>query len=202
VTRFSVALPAETKFPLGANVALSPDGNYVLVGGQFLGLWDAQSGSFLNSLVGHTDIVETVAFSSDGKRVLSGSADQTARLWDAETRQELSVFTGHTGAVLAVAFSPNGKYILTGSRDQTARLWDAETGQQLRIFAGHADSVIGVAFSPDGKYVLTGSEDGTARLWDADYRDAIRFACSLLVRDLSDEERAQYGIADDGPTCP
>jgi WD40 repeat protein len=59
-----------------------------------------------------------------------------------------------------------------------------------------------VAFSPDGKFVLTVSADGTARLWDANYHDAIRFACSRLVRDLTSDERAQYGITDDEPTCP
>jgi hypothetical protein len=50
--------------------------------------------------------------------------------------------------------------------------------------------------------VLTGSLDGTARLWDTDYHDTIRYLCSRLLRDFSDDERAQYGIPNDGPTCP
>jgi WD40 repeat protein len=76
------------------------------------------------------------------------------------------------------------------------------TGQELREFVGHNGPVKAVAFSPDGKYVLTGSDDGTARLWDTDYHDTIRYACSLLRRDFTKEERAQYGIADNSPTCP
>jgi len=56
--------------------------------------------------------------------------------------------------------------------------------------------------SPDGKYVITGSEDGTARLWHTDYHDTIRFVCSLLGRDLTQEERRQYKITDNKSTCP
>jgi WD40 repeat protein len=59
-----------------------------------------------------------------------------------------------------------------------------------------------IPFSPDGRYVLTGSADGTARLWDADYHDTITSLCSRLLRDFSDDERAQYGIPNDAPTCP
>ena len=69
----------------------------------------------------------SVAFSPDGKRVLTGSIDKTARVWDAETGQEKAVLMGHT-PVTSVAFSPDGKRILTGSDDKTARVWDAETG--------------------------------------------------------------------------
>ena len=101
----------------------------------------------------------------------------------------------------SVAFSPDGKHILTGHDDNKARLWDAATGVLLREFTGHTSWVTSVAFSPDGRYVLTGSEDGTARLWDTDYRNTIRFACSLLGRDLTSSEWARFNIADDNATC-
>jgi len=110
----------------------------------------------------------SVAFSPDGRRILIGSAYQTAILWDAESGQRLRDFRGHTGWVVSVAFSPDGRRCLTGSWDQTAILWDAETGQQLRALRGHTGWVESVAFSPDGRRCLTGSRDQTAILWDAE----------------------------------
>ncbi|MEJ5340212.1 MAG: protein kinase [Thermogutta sp.] len=111
--------------------------------------------------------VTSVAFSPNGRQVLTGSRDNTARLWDAATGKELRRFEGHTEAVLSVAVSPDGRQVLTGSADKTARLWDAATGKELRRFEGHTEAVLSVAFSPDGRQVLTGSDDNTARLWDA-----------------------------------
>ena len=115
----------------------------------------------------HQGWVWAVAFSPDGKTVLTGSDDKTARLWDAATGQPIGQPMVHQDWVNAVAFSPDGKAVLTGSSDKTARLWDAADGRPLGQPMAHQDAVRAVAFSPDGKTVLTGSCDKTARLWDA-----------------------------------
>jgi len=117
--------------------------------------------------LGHANELTSVAFSPDGRSVLTGSKDMTARLWEAASGNEIRRFEGHTDWVTSVAFSPDGREVLTGSRDKSARLWDAVTGQELRRFDGHTDQVTSVAFSRDGREVLTGSGDKTARLWDA-----------------------------------
>jgi WD40 repeat protein/serine/threonine protein kinase len=100
-----------------------------------------------------------VAFSPDGKRLASGSGDNTLKVWDAQTGQELLTFKGHTNTVWSVAFSPDGKRLASASEDNTVKVWDAQTGQELLSLKGLGYSV---AFSPDGKRLAICS-----KVWDA-----------------------------------
>jgi DNA-binding beta-propeller fold protein YncE len=120
------------------------------------------------ALQGHTGSVRSVSFSPDGRRIVSGSMDNTLRLWDAATGKPIgSPLQGHTEPV-SVAFSPDGRRIVSGSMDNTLRLWDAVTGKPIGSpLQGHTNSVWSVAFSPDGRRIVSGSEDNTLRLWDA-----------------------------------
>jgi WD40 repeat protein len=160
-------------------VAFSPDGKRLLTGSgvpDFLKreksgeakLWDADKGLEIRSLKGHTDRITSVAFSPDGKRLLTGSYDQTAKVWDAETGQEIRSLTGHTAYLSSVAFSPDGRCIVTGSWDGTAKVWDTNMGKEILSFKGHTGGVRSVAFSPDGKRLLTGSFDNSAKVWDTE----------------------------------
>ena len=113
----------------------------------------------------HQDAVENVAFSPDGARILTTSADKTAKLWDAASGKLLASFD-HLGGVLHALFSPDGARILTASMDNTAKLWDAASGKLLASFQ-HQNWIWHGAFSADGTRILTASADKTARLWDA-----------------------------------
>src|SRR6266704_2548189 len=117
-------------------------------------------------LRGHDDDVQGVAWSPDGGRLATASADRTARIWDAEGGSELMVLHGHDGRVRSVAWSPDGGRLATASADRTARIWDADSGRELIALHGHDKRVWGVAWSPDGKRLATGSRDRTARIWD------------------------------------
>jgi WD40 repeat protein len=109
--------------------------------------------------------MNAVAFSPDGRSVLTGSHDGSAYIWDAASGQILREFKGHGDAVSSVAFSPDGCSVLTGSYDGSARFWDAASGQMQQECIGHGDEVSSVAFSPDGRSAITGSWDKTACLW-------------------------------------
>jgi WD40 repeat protein len=105
--------------------------------------------------------VTSVAFSQDGRFVLTGSDDHTARLWDVATGLQIRAYVGHTDEVTSVALSPDGRSLLTGSEDKTARLWSVTSGEQFRSFDTSETnfSVHAVAFSPNGRYALAASWD-------------------------------------------
>jgi len=142
---------------------------FVLLVGSGMGLWWwCDPWRFEHTLTGHTRDVCSVAFSPDGRRVVTASLDDTARVWDSETGKELAVLRGHTRGLFTACFSPDGARILTASLDKTARLWDATTCAQLAVLEGHRANVYHAVFSPDGRCIATVSNDWTARIWDAE----------------------------------
>ena len=118
------------------------------------------------TLHGHTDNVWDVAVSADGKRIASGSFDNTARVWDAESGIELMTLRGHEDKVGPVAFSPDGERILSDAGGKTIKVWDAETGEERMTLEGHQAEVFSAAFSPDGKYIF-GGQIRRGTVWDA-----------------------------------
>ena len=164
-----------------ASVAFSPDGKKIVTAGgneNSVRIWDANSGSGLkiwkwqirmvgNRVVvdGHINTVYSAVFSPDGKKVVTGSLDRSARIWNAESGEEIKILDGHEGDVFSAVFSPDGRKVVTGSGDKSVRIFDAETGTELKNLEGHTREVMSVAFSPDGKKVVSGSTDNTARIW-------------------------------------
>jgi WD40 repeat protein len=169
-------------------VAFSPDGKRIVSGSNddTIKVWDAETGRVLRTLRGNfeeepgllnmkpdlvfrnfLDGVHSVAFSPDGKRIISGSSDNMIRVWDAETGREIR--TLQTRHHSRIAMSPNGTLIASVSADRYIRMWNAQTGQEM--FERKQLSVTRVVFSPDGKRIATGGWGDDVvpcvKIWDA-----------------------------------
>ncbi|KAI9039276.1 uncharacterized protein KD926_009718 [Aspergillus affinis] len=127
-------------------------------------LLDTATWELQKILEGHSQRCLTLAFSSDNRQLVSGSADCTVRLWDTTTGDLQKTLVGHTEMVQSVAFSPDGKQIVSGSND-AVNLWNAATGDLHKTLA--SDAASSVAFSPDSKQIAAGFENGKIHIWDA-----------------------------------
>jgi WD40 repeat protein/serine/threonine protein kinase len=155
--------------------AYSPDGRTLAIAcvDRTIRLWDVPSDSLRATLVGHKNEVRSVAFSPDGKLLVSGggawndySVPGEVKLWDLTTNVEVADLKGHASVVYAVAFSPDGKSVASASGDRTAKLWEVPSARLRSTLSGHSNVVCWVAYSPDGQSLATCSFDSTIRLWD------------------------------------
>jgi WD40 repeat protein/serine/threonine protein kinase len=154
------------------SATFTPDGTGVLtVGGSEATIVDLKSQKSTASFSPH-GVVASANFSMDGKLVVTGSWDSSARIWNASTGEvirKLSDQNGHAGSVLSACFSPDGesRYVLTAGDAGNVILWERETGKIVSKIVAHKNSRVNHAtFSPDGSRILTSSSDKTARLWN------------------------------------
>lgn len=109
----------------------------------------------------------SVAFSADGKMLVSGARDDPARLWEVGTGQEVRRFGKKKELTGTVTVSPDGKTVVAGGEDGAICLWEAATGQPIRqLRPEFVDRVSALAFSPDGKSLATVNNDQGISLWD------------------------------------
>jgi WD40 repeat protein len=159
-------------------VALSPDGTRLATAGRnnklrgyTFDVWDISSGRKPKRLLGkplepHTQPIQRLAFSPDGKMIASLSADLTAKLWDASSGLLLRTFKipshptrAYYSIPRGVAISPSSKLLVVTGRDGTTYVVDIPSGTLVKEWAGHTGEVRGVAFSPDGQLLATAGKD-------------------------------------------
>jgi eukaryotic-like serine/threonine-protein kinase len=176
------------------SVSFSPDGRR-LASGSYDGtvkIWDVATGQEKLTFNGHTmpvagvripRAVYSVSFNPDGKRVTSGSYDNTVKIWDSASGQEtitlrerglLALFGFPPPGVWTIALGPDGRHVasarivpLSGTDpDNGIKVWDAATGKMIWTLTGHEGQIRSLRFSPDGRRLASGSQDTTVKIWD------------------------------------
>lgn len=206
--------------PIGTGVegmiycaAISPDGQYLAIGGfswsggpNLISLISLADERIVRQYFGHENVIQDLAFSPDGRRLLSGSNDATARIWDVQSGECLVTLTGHTKAIYGVCWSPDGKRCATACYDYTAAIWSANSGQRLAVLKGHTAEVESVDWSADGYWLCTAADDNTVRIWDPngrllqtyDHLGEHNIKCARFTRDRSRVVWVHgYGTGDD-----
>ena len=115
--------------------------------------------------LGHSNTVNAITFSSDGRLLASVGKDGAAKLWDVSAQREIRTLK-RKDELDSVAFSPDDKILATGGRDGAVVLWEVSTGREVRVLPGPARRINAVAFSPDGRTIASGSDYHTIKLWD------------------------------------
>ncbi|CAN5737621.1 hypothetical protein BH24ACT22_BH24ACT22_05410 [soil metagenome] len=126
-----------------------------------------------HTLTGHSDAVNSVAFSPDGQFLASGSSDYAVRGWNVDTGQSAGTLVGNLGRVSSVAFDPDGSLLASGGFDKTIRVWKLPNGEPFQTL-NHPDWVFSVAFSPDSKILAGGGADEEIKLWSLETGEPIR----------------------------
>ena len=133
--------------------------------------WDGQTGAFVRTLVGHSNTVFAVCYSSDSQRLFSASRDGF-RMWEAATGKLLATAQEHTGDPIWMAASPDGRYLVSAATDRKVLVWDAKKLHLLGTLPDTPDPVNQLTFLPSerGGLLVTASDDRTVRLWDVESR--------------------------------
>ena len=158
-------------------IALSHNGELAAVAAQeIIEIWNLREGVLAARMSGHKHHPQGLAFTPDGRFLISGSLDQTVRVWEMASCKQVFELQGHKRSVAAIALSPNGRIVASAGGSQSypidvedphqIRLWDIATGEQVATLSGHNEDVSSLAFSPDGKLLASGMYDTTALVWE------------------------------------
>ena len=203
----SIIRPATSSANPVVSLAFSPDGESIaFCAGDRITLWGPDGESRVYT--GHVGEVQRIAFSRDGRRIVSASSDHTVRIWNVSSGQRMRILAEESESIEerpsrshSIAFSPDGGSIVAGVGARLVQ-WDAETGKQLHSYDGHSGAVTSFVFNQDGKRLFSTGEDGFLRSWDTmtgqEYRPPIRID-SLAAVGFSSARKAVVTVSEKGP---
>lgn len=180
------------------NAAISPDEKTItfstIYNHQGIYLCNLKTGEIIKTFKGHTKAVNSVAFSPDGKQIISSGDDKAIICWDVETSRKKWWLEGLSDRVSSAHFSPDGKYVVASSLDGDVVVCESQCGSVVLVLHGHMNAIQSVVFSPDGNRIASGSSDGVIIIWNfpplQELIDRIRER--FKDRRLTLEERKQY----------
>jgi WD40 repeat protein len=149
-------------------LAVSPD-NKLLIGGSWkkLWIWYLNTGQIYHSYEAHDNWILSVAISSDGKKIVSASADKTIKIWNLSPWRLDHTLKEHTSWVNAVTITPDNKTVVSGSADKTIRLWDLQTGKSRQTIKNEQELgiVLSLKLDSTGKFLFCGSANSKITIW-------------------------------------
>ena len=131
------------------------------------------------TLRGHTGSVNSVAFSPDRSRLVTGSADGTVKVWDVPAVLRFPGLAGQSHSIQSLSFSPDGKRLASAGYDGAVRIWNLESGQAALSWKAHDDVAWSLAFNGDGSRVASASQDKTVRVWNARTGEALTLCAGM-----------------------
>ena len=166
-------------------VKFSPDGKWIATNDwtsdKSIHVRNVEDGKEVHQLRGHTLDVSDFAFSPDGKRLASASADQTVRLWDTETWQEARILRGHEARVSSLAFASNGKQVISADDRGDIRVWNSDVTADVTwpisddvVHAGTKGPHLQATFSPNRKMLAMQNRDAGVTLRSAETLEVVR----------------------------
>jgi WD40 repeat protein len=159
-------------------MAFSPDGKFLAsCDDEMVHLWNVQTGEKLRRFTHPQkkfNKVYALAFSPEGRQLVSGTWDGSVHLWEVNSGQQQHCFEGNTGSVQCLAFHPQGHVLAAGFSDHKIRLWNLSMAQEILCLEGHAGGINALAFNPNGTLLVSGSEDKTVQLWDMNTGKMVR----------------------------